>query len=171
MVHRSKPFRGKEERKVYKDCTYFGISVEKCREPDGEMREESMFTLSSGYSDKQFPTGINFTSSSCHDLNLIVRSVNALIHSVQGEVDSLPSARVYPLFCTDKEYDQQCAEYENSLISCDTDSIGSNDTQECSDIVLATSIWVSGFNVAEGLQEGILATCVAEPTIVVEARV
>lgn len=132
-----------------------------------------MFTLSSGYSDKQFPTGINFTSSSCHGLNLIVRSVNALIYSVQGEVDILPSARVYPLFCTDKEYDNQCAEYENSLYTCDTDTstIGSNDTDDCGDIVMATSLWISDYKAESGLEEGVFATCVVDHTVVVEAHV
>lgn len=45
MIHRSKPFRGLEERKLYKDCTYFGVTTEQQRYPDGEIRDESMFVL------------------------------------------------------------------------------------------------------------------------------
>ena len=45
MMHRSKPFRGIEERKLYKDCTYFDVIIEKKKYPDGEIREESVFVL------------------------------------------------------------------------------------------------------------------------------
>ena len=116
MIHRCKPFRGKEERKLYKDCTHFGVSFEKCRDANGELIEGSTFTLTSGYSDKHFPTGINFNASTCQDLLVIVKAVNDLIRSVQGDIDVQQNSRVYPLFCTAAEYEKQCLDYEKSLI-------------------------------------------------------
>ena len=69
----------------------------------------------SGYSDKHFPTGVNFSSSSSEDLSIIVKAINALIYSVQGDIDISASARVYPLFCTHIEFENQCRAHDHEI--------------------------------------------------------
>lgn len=176
MIHRSKPFRGKEHRKLYKDCTYFGVVLERRTDPDGQKREESMFTLTSGYSDKNFPTGINFSSTACQELGTIIKAVNDLIYSVQDAVDDLPSARVYPLFCTGYEYEQQCLEYEKSLLEPDSAenlSIESIDRDAEDHIVYLNEndIWLPSSNNESKTMNAVNATYVKLPPIVVQARV
>ena len=112
-----KPFNGKEERNLYRDCTYFGISLELRKDSKGIIWEERMFTLTSGYSDKLFPIGINVSPSLCTDFSIMVAAVNVLIDSVQEDVEIAANARVYRLFCTGLEYENQCREYENSVLN------------------------------------------------------
>lgn len=176
MIHRSKPFRGKEHRKLYKDCTYFGVVLERRKDPDGRMREESMFTLTSGYSDKNFPTGINFSSTACQELGTIIKAVNDLIYSVQDAVDDLPSARVYPLFCTGDEYEIQCMEYEKSLLKTDSienHSIESVDRASEDYIVYLDEgdMWLPNCNNESKAMIAVNASYVKFPPIVVQARV
>jgi hypothetical protein len=117
MIHRLKPFRGTEERKAYRDCTYFGIGIEKRTGANGVCQEECIFTLTSAYSDKLFATGLRFSPSSCEILTVISNAANALIESVQGDSDATTNNRVYPLFCTGQEYETQCRNHEASIIS------------------------------------------------------
>ena len=126
MIHRAKPLRGKEERNAYRDCTFFGISDERYKDGNSDCLEDCMFTLTSGYSDKLFPMGVNFSPSSCEDFSVIIAAVNAFIDSVQGDIEIDANARVYPLFCTGHEYENQCREFETSLLQgtdyCTADS-------------------------------------------------
>jgi hypothetical protein len=115
MIHRLKPYRGKEERKAYRDCTYFGITSEKSLDANGVYREETSFTLSSALSDKQFPIGLHFNASSIELSNSISNAVNALIDKAQSNSNVDATARVYPLFCTGLEYENQCFDIENLI--------------------------------------------------------
>ena len=45
MVHRSKPVRGRDEKKVYNDCTYFGLVVEKRECANGNFIDKSVFVM------------------------------------------------------------------------------------------------------------------------------
>ena len=45
MVHRSKPVRGRDEKKVYNDCTYFGLIVEKREYANGDVIDKSVFVM------------------------------------------------------------------------------------------------------------------------------
>ena len=174
MIHRCKPFRGKEERKLYKDCTHFGVSFEKCKNSNGVYMEGSTFTLSSGYSDKHFPTGLNFNPSTCQDIVVIVKAVNDLIRSVQGDIDNQENSRVYPLFCTSADYQKQCDDYEESLIY-DDDSTSQSGRRSDVDIIpnviyLDTSAisisYCSAYKGAEVLQhEMVTATVVTAPSV------
>jgi hypothetical protein len=178
MIHRCKPFRGKEERKLYKDCTHFGVSFEKCRDANGELIEGSTFTLTSGYSDKHFPTGINFNASTCEDLLVIVKAVNDLIRSVQGDIDVQQNSRVYPLFCTAAEYEKQCLDYEKSLIydddfaselalRCAADGISNAIYLDAS----AVTIYSADKDTDASEQEVVTAAIVCAPIVVVTATV
>ena len=174
MIHRCKPFRGKEERKLYKDCTHFGVSIEKCKNPNGEYIEGSTFTLSSGYSDKHFPTGINFNPSTCQDILVIIKAVNDLIHSVQGDIDEQQNSRVYPLFCTSAEYDKQCHDYEESLIYDDdltSPLVGRSDTDNVFDVIYLHSNAIAFCSTDKGTEtfdhEGLTATIVNTPIVTV----
>ena len=244
MIHRSKPFRGIEERKLYKDCTYFDVIMEKKKYPDGEIREESVFVLTrfvknlsedkqkqdcyrsislchdpitvffchsinsnvyhyhyffSGYSDKHFPTGVNFSSSSSKDLSIIVKSINALIYSVQGDIDISASARVYPLFCTHIEFENQCRAHDHEIATAQSQDNSETPTEYSSEEdddaphYIATSavqitypgklnslhrINSSEFPILNVDVEGkgdsvteLLAICINPPPIVVNARV
>lgn len=117
MIHRLKPYRGKEERKAYRDCTYFGITSEKRPDANGFYREEFFFTLSSALSDKQFPIGLHFDASSIEFSISISSAVNALIDKSQSNSDVDATARVYPLFCTGLEYEIQCFNIESLVYS------------------------------------------------------
>ena len=145
LLHRLKPFNGKEERNLYRDCTYFGITLELRKDSYGVIWEERMFTLTSGYSDKLFPIGVNVSPSWCTDFSIMVAAVNVLIDSVQEHIEIAANARVYRLFCTGLEYDNQCREYETGVLNhkyeddCGpygTDSTGNiiNDGRDISEI-------------------------------------
>lgn len=119
MIHRAKPFRGKEERNAYRDCTYFGMSDERHKDGNSDhLVDDCMFTLTSGYSDKLFPMGIKYCPSSYNDFAVIIGAINAFIHSVQGDIDIDANSRVYPLFCTGLEYENQCRELGTSGFQC-----------------------------------------------------
>ena len=45
MIHRSKPVNGRDEKKMYNDCTYFGAVVEKRKCANGNIIDKSVFVV------------------------------------------------------------------------------------------------------------------------------
>jgi hypothetical protein len=111
---------------------------------------DCMFTLTSGYSDKLFPMGANFSPSSCDDFSVIIAAVNAFIHSVQGDVDIDASSRLYPLFCTGLEYENQCREIESSVLQFEDITDSNNFSDDSFDsrpyYLKASDVYVIGVN-------------------------
>lgn len=119
MTHRSKPFRGIEETKVYRDCTYFSIEqqrIRRGRKSEDNKHHQSVIHLTSCYSDMVFPTGLNLTQEIRASLS---KKVQALITSVQYTNDNVIAVQAHRLFCSLLEYQNQCmqeAEYKSKCV-------------------------------------------------------
>ena len=198
LIHRLKPYNGKEERNAYRDCTYFGLTLELTKDSNGVVWEERMFTLTSGYSDKLFPIGANLNPHSSADLTIMVAAVNALIYSVQGHIEIAANARLHRLFCTGLEYENQCREHEASVLQhkyeddCGpfaTDSIEDSNKESERNYVDMTPYYLKpsavriirsneivkaidgeGINQVE-MTEDVTAICIGSSLIMVDARI
>lgn len=116
MIHRTKPFRGKEITEIYRNCTYIKLTNRKNADHNGVVAEELVLLLTSQYSEKQFTTGLFSDSPFCVDLPWAIESINTFMDTV-GQSEDHYSATFHTLFCTLDEYERQCREHEESAIN------------------------------------------------------
>lgn len=79
LIHRVKPFRGKElERRTYKNCTFIGIGSEKSDDKSSPMygKEESVFVVSTEYCDKVIPTGVDVLHKGLAEYACMIDAIN-----------------------------------------------------------------------------------------------